>query len=347
MCRETHRSDALLDTCADEAVARIAERQGGVVSTAQLRAVGLGRGGVQLRVRNGRLHPLHRGVYMVGHRRIGLLGHLSAAVWACGGPDAAVVSHRAAAAVHDLLPAPSGAVDVTTLRQSRSTSGVRVHRTSTLDPRIDVTHRDGLPVTAVARTIADLAATMAPHRLERACHRAEHLRLLDRTEPHTVRGARRLRAALETLATREPDLTRSDLQERFLSLVAQHHLPRPRTNTRIAGHEADFVWPAHRLIVETDGAATHLTAHAFEDDRKRDADHTLAGYRVVRFTWRQITQEPAAVARTCEPCSRARSGSRSSTARTSASAPPSRTRPRSPGAGRERCASGRRSPARR
>ena len=62
-------------------------------------------------------------------------------------------------------------------------------------------------------------------------------------------------------------------------------------------YEADFHWPDHNLIVETDGAATHLTPAAFEQDRARDAHLTALGYRVVRVTWRQLTERPHEVAR--------------------------------------------------
>jgi very-short-patch-repair endonuclease len=64
----------------------------------------------------------------------------------------------------------------------------------------------------------------------------------------------------------------------------------------VAGYEVDFHWPEHNLIVETDGAATHLTPTAFERDRARDAHLTALGYRVIRITWRQLTERPQAVA---------------------------------------------------
>jgi very-short-patch-repair endonuclease len=86
----------------------------------------------------------------------------------------------------------------------------------------------------------------------------------------------------------------------MLALVAQYGLPRPLVNTVVEGHEVDFYWPHARLIVETDGAATHLTPTAFEADRIRDAELTVAGYRVVRFTWRQLTERPAETARILE-----------------------------------------------
>jgi very-short-patch-repair endonuclease len=88
----------------------------------------------------------------------------------------------------------------------------------------------------------------------------------------------------------------SEFEERFLALVARYKLPRPRTNARVAGYEVDFFWPDHNLIVETDGAATHLTPTAFEKDRARDAQLTALGYRVIRVTWRQLTERPQEVA---------------------------------------------------
>ena len=68
-------------------------------------------------------------------------------------------------------------------------------------------------------------------------------------------------------------------------------------NATVEGHEVDFYWPEHNLIVETDGAATHLTPTAFEHDRHRDAQLTADGHRVIRITWRQLTEQPHEVAR--------------------------------------------------
>ena len=112
------------------------------------------------------------------------------------------------------------------------------------------------------------------------------------------RRTRGLEAILAELAVRDPHLTRSDLEVLFLALVDRLDLPRPRINVVVAGFEVDFLWRDERLVVETDGAATHLTRAAFERDRRRDAAHTVAGYRVVRFTWRRVVEEPRDVAAT-------------------------------------------------
>jgi len=268
------------------------------VSTGQLRALGLDRGAVAWRVKRARLHPVHRGVYAVGHARLTLRGRLWAAVLACGGAGAAAVSHRCAAAVWDLLPPPSGPVEVTTLARSASTPRIRVHRSRTLDPLTDIVLDDGLPVTNPTRTLLDLADVLTPLRLARTCHRAELLRQLDAAAllvPVAGRRSIALTKAVNDLAIRGPEITRSELELRFLELISDHGLPRPEVNARVCGFEVDFLWQHAHLIVETDGAASHLTPAAFEDDRRRDAVLQVAGYRVVRFTYRQVTSQPQSV----------------------------------------------------
>jgi hypothetical protein len=118
VCGEQHDSHALLHTPGDPEVAAIAARQEGMISTEQLLAAGLGRGGISWRVRRGRLHPYCRGVYSVGHARVVGRARLWAAILACGGPLLATLSHRTAAAVCELLRMPAGKIDVITLRQS-------------------------------------------------------------------------------------------------------------------------------------------------------------------------------------------------------------------------------------
>ena len=82
----------------------------------------------------------------------------------------------------------------------------------------------------------------------------------------------------------------------MLTLIERIGLPSPRTNVRVLGYEVDFLWPDARLVVETDGYGSHGTRRAFERDRQRDARLTAAGYRVLRFTWWQLANEPEVVA---------------------------------------------------
>ena len=229
------------------------------MSFAQLRELGFARHAVAHRREQGRLHRVHRGVYAVGHARLTPRARL----WAAVLTEVGALSHRSAAELWDLLPAPGVVVDVVTGGESRSTAALRVHRSATLRP-CDVVVLEGLPVTTVARTLVDLAGILAPHRLRRIVHRAETLRVLDvaRVDELLARGrpkgTKALRAALASLAAAEPDVTRSELEERFLALVAAAGLPAPRTNTLVHGHEVDFLW---RQVVETpDVVARRLRA---------------------------------------------------------------------------------------
>jgi very-short-patch-repair endonuclease len=92
--------------------------------------------------------------------------------------------------------------------------------------------------------------------------------------------------------------TRSALERRFLRLCRRHRISAPRVNVRVDRFVVDFLWPDARLIVEVDGYEFHGARASFEADRARDATLTRHGFRVVRFTYRQVTEEPARVAAT-------------------------------------------------
>lgn len=81
-CRLIHQMDGQLDTVAiDIRIARLAERQHGVIARAQLVALGLGRGAIESRIRRGWLHPVHHGVYAVGYRNLSAREGWMAACW--------------------------------------------------------------------------------------------------------------------------------------------------------------------------------------------------------------------------------------------------------------------------
>jgi Protein of unknown function (DUF559) len=285
------------------ALADLAARQHGVVSLAQLRAVGLGARGAQHRAGLGALHRVHRGVYAVGHRLLTPDGARMAAVLACG--SGAVLSHRSAAAAWGLRPTSRTHAEVTTTRRVRGDRpGIQVHHAHAL-PAQDTTTLRGIPITSVARTLADLAAVLGPAALERAVHQAEVLRLLDaRALRDAARGRPGAKALARILEEPDPGDTHRGLEERFLALCRTGGLPLPRMNTHV--HladrliEVDALWPRERLVVELDGRKVHHTARAFEDDRRRDSALAAEGYVVIRLTWRRITNEAGAVAAECQ-----------------------------------------------
>jgi hypothetical protein len=250
------------------------------VSRRQLRALGVNDSAVAYRLRVGRLHRLHVGVFAVGHVALGPRGRWLAAVLACG--DGAVLSHAAAGAVWGIRPSAAVRIDVTVgTAAGRSDRRLRVHR-----------------------TILDLAASLQTRPLERLLDQAENARLTDvasldalaRAHPRH-RGARRLQAALHD-HTPGTTLTRSELEERFLALCDRAGIERPLVNHHVEGKERDFVCPTHRLVIEADRWRHHRSREAFENDRHRDAALLEAGWRTLRFTHRQLTDDARMVANT-------------------------------------------------
>jgi very-short-patch-repair endonuclease len=252
----------------DMEVARIAARQHGVVSFAQIVAAGIGKNAIGRRVGRGYLHRVHRGVYAVGHVGLSLEGRWMAAVLACG--EGAVLSHGTAAVHWGLLRPLPGPVDITVPTDAgrRRRAGIRLRRRPALG-RGDVTIRRGIPVTTPARTVADLPGSVAPRLARRARRQAEVLGL-----------------PLDGVAS---DRSRSDLEGDFLDLCRRNRLPVPEVNVRVGPWTVDFLWPDRHLVVETDSYLYHRGKVAFEDDRERDLGLRALGYDVVRLSERHLT----------------------------------------------------------
>jgi very-short-patch-repair endonuclease len=261
----------------DRAVAEIAARQHGVVSIDQLHAVGLGKDMITRRLKAGRLHRVHRGVYAVGHPGISLQGRWMGAVLALG--EGALLSHRSAACLWGLLP--TGAKDETHVTVCgsggrRRRTDIRVHRSTSLEPS-ERRSRLGIPVTSPARTLSDLRRGLSPQEWRRAARQAAVLGFnigSDAAQPST----------------------RSELESLFLTLCRRYRLPEPEVNVRIGGFLVDFVWRDRRLIVETDGYRYHRGRVAFDDDRARDLHLRTLGYEVIRLTYDQVTKRPGEIA---------------------------------------------------
>lgn len=285
-----------------EGIAELAERQHGVLSTAQLYALGFSKDWVMGRVATGWLHRMHHGVYAVGHRSLSMRGHWMAAVLACS--EGAVLSHADAAALWTIRPKMGTApIDVTlrTRAGRRRRTGIRVHRPRRL-PEDELSTHHGIPCTAPARTILDLASVVGSRPLERAIDEGDRLalvladdliKLLRRHRGHP--GARALRGVLARHQV-GTTATRSELEERFLALCRKQRLPQPEVNVPLLDYVVDFLWRDAKLVVEVDGRATHGTREAFQADRDRDGRLAVAGYRVLRFTWWDVTRRPAVVA---------------------------------------------------
>jgi very-short-patch-repair endonuclease len=273
-------------------------RPHGVVARDQLIAVGITPKLIDNRVAARWLRPMYRGVYAVGPVQSDDAPYL-AAVLACGDP--AVLGLQPAGYLWRMIRnEPRGPVDVLVpAPRCPRHRGIRVHRVQPLRPD-GVTRLRKIPVTTPARTLLDLAGVLPSRELEQA------IALAERTHAGTQRGllallarypARPGTAKLRELldGARDPALTRSEAEERFLELVRRGGLLAPETNVYLHGYELDFLWREERVAVEVNGFAFHGDHSAFEADRRRDAELAVAGIQVIRVTWRQIRDEPEAI----------------------------------------------------
>jgi very-short-patch-repair endonuclease len=280
-------------------IARIVARQHGVVARRQLIRLGLSEDAIERRVTAERLFVVQPFAYSL-IPEVPVRGRMMAAVITCA-PGAAL-SHRAAAAVWDLGPWPTGLIDVTAPVRRRPRRGLRIHEAA-----VRRVVRDGFPITTVARTLVDQASHLPLGRLRDQFEAAERLGLLDvvgvEEQMRGRRGAKKIRLILAELTAPEP--TRSELERAFRRLCRDAALPSPAFNVSLLGYDVDVHWPNTNVVVELDSWEFHRTRHAFEDDRRKAAVLAAGGYLVLRFTWRQVLDEPelvaAAISRRLQP----------------------------------------------
>jgi very-short-patch-repair endonuclease len=272
-----------------EGLARLAARQYGVVTRADLTALGLDRGRVQREVAAARLIRLHPGVYAVGHTSLSREGRWMAAVLACG--EGAVLSHASAAILWGLADRREAVPHVTVPRRLRP-PGVIAHR-GRLAPA-DRRRRHGIPVTSPSRTIVDQAQELDDIEIERLLREAQFRGLFHAgaiRDALTRRPSRTLRELLDDL-----NATQSMLEDAFLRLCRRFHIPPPRAQVRRGRRRPDFVWTEHRLVVEVDSWAAHSTPHAFQADRTLSNAVQLSGWMILRFTYTDVRRRAPMVA---------------------------------------------------
>jgi very-short-patch-repair endonuclease len=235
---------------------------------------------------NGRLIPVHRGVYAVGHRSSNPIERVHAELLVGG--DRAALTGAAALVLWGIWKHWPDRPEIV-VPGDRRPSGLIAHRSITLRER-DFAVIQGLRVTSAARTLLDAAPRLTEKQLTRAVNdlRLRKLvtlpALIDVIERNpTHRGVTLLRPLLEIA---QPEPTRSELEDAFLQLVLRHRLPVPQMNVHVCGHRVDAYFPQQRLIVELDGWESHGMRTAFVEDRRKDAEILAAsGIPTVRFVY--------------------------------------------------------------
>jgi len=261
-------------------LAELAARQHGVLTANQL---GMSSSSITKRVRSGTLHRVHHGVYALGHDRLSQNGEFMAAVLAAGkgaalcGLSAAVywkAWRRKVDEIHVLVP-----------RAHRPHPGFVVHTTRRIYPS-DVIEHDGIPVTTMARTLVDLTDVLTAHQLANVIHEAAFRNRFNRQATYAAmarsNGRRNLARLAQALKAEGPG-TRSDLEDRFLSLIGDLN---PEVNPKLEGLEVDA--KIGNLVIEIDGPA-HNRPRTRREDATRDAILHAAGYSVLRLTPDDLT----------------------------------------------------------
>lgn len=284
-----------------------ARARGGVVTTGEAIAIGMSRTTLARRVDSGILKRIKPGVFLLAGTEDEHDAYLEAACRRLG----AVVSHESAGRLHRLNGLPWIKPTVTVPhRHSKVFAGVIVHQSTDLADDQLVSIR-GLKTTTPERTIIDLAASVSEVRLDWILDRALSSSIVDldklsflfaslgrRGKPGT--GAMRRMLEKRGQPYQLPDTV---LEQRLLSIIENAGLPRPEPQFTppwllpTAGR-VDLGYPEKKLIIEGDSRKWHLLLESFENDRQRDNQAQLAGWRILRFTWRQITQEPEMIAAT-------------------------------------------------
>jgi hypothetical protein len=243
------------------------------------------------------LHLVFPGVYSLGHADLSREARWIAAVYAAG--KHAALGHRSATALLELRRYAPPIPQVIVPRRHRPIAGIELHSCRRLDPR-DVTEFRGIPVTTVARTLVDLTDSLTAEELANLIHEAAFRNRFNLTATRAAmqrangrHNLDRLHEAIEAHLAGSAG-TMSGNETAFLALLARNGIPKPIANTHVLGHRVDCVWPDLKLVVEVDGPG-HRRPRTRRQDEQRDRELEAAGYRVLRFTDRQIELRPADV----------------------------------------------------
>lgn len=294
-----------MDTTADGAVAHRFERQHGLITAAQARQAGLTRSAIRHRVAAGRWVRRQPGVYQLVGTASTWESRLLARVLAAG-PEA-LATHRSSAALWQLDGSRLGLPELSIAegRRFHGPPGVRVHRSGDLH-LVTPVMRSGVPTTPVARTLLDLGGVVPAPLLHLAVDDARRRgladwdALLDTLVAHARRGRRgvgSLRALLQAHGD-EVRATDSGFERLVISSLGSAGLPAPLLQhpVELGGrrYRIDLAYPERRLAIELDGAV-HLRRDVWEADHERQNALVLAGWTVLRFTWREYERRPADV----------------------------------------------------
>lgn len=276
-----------------ELVRKQGERQAGRVSYAQLRALGVGRGAIEVWIKRQTLVRVLPHVYALGHRAPSREGDLWAAVLYAG-PYAAL-SHATAAQWRGLIDYPPAVIEVCSPRRVRSLDGIRVYGRRAVERWL----YNGIPVTSIVQTALDLAAVSELRLVRKALGRLDFRHQLDVAALEAACGSGKpgSRTLRHALAVHQPRLARTNgrLEYDFFEWCEAWRVPLPLVNERLHGVLVDAYWPAHGVVVELDGSDNHSSPAQLGRDRANDLLLRSHGLVVLRYDWDLVHAHPQAV----------------------------------------------------
>jgi hypothetical protein len=285
-------------------VLRFLAENAGVITRSEALALGMKPATLARRVQKGHLVVVGKGLYV----QPGVMEAERTTLLAATHALDAIASHQSAARLHGLDSVGSSDITVTVpVRKSNRFGPATVHQLTDLEEG-EVMMIRGIPTTDPTRTIIDLAAVLGSTALAT---------ILDEAHRKGLTSYEKVAVRLESLARRgKPGVTKlrsvlkprlegfvvseSALETRLHALISRAGLPLPTAQFRppwlkSVNGRVDLAYVDERLIVEGDSRRFHGTPESFQADRHRDNLAQLAGWRILRFTWEDITRRPSYV----------------------------------------------------
>lgn len=313
--RESAIIQLMSDMTIDAAALRLMIGQHSYARTRQLRELGFSQDQINHRVDAGVYERITRGLLALPDRTDTPASLAMRAVLTVSCEVAAARS--TAARLHGLeIPRPDGepetddeqapenielhVVALDRKQRSRTCGNVRIHRTRHL-PEEHLTTVEEVPVTSLARTIADCAVGLdqwsALHMVDSVALTKSERRRVHRTCAELSNGRAGIRAIVVVTASDGEQRFRSVLERTAYAVLAAHHIPAGEWNvaihdTRGRVREVDLCYRSEALIVEFDGLRFHRSGSAAQRDRSTDRRLVTAGWRVLRFTWQDVVHRP-------------------------------------------------------
>lgn len=284
-----------------------AKRHGGIITRHEAAALGVTTSTLQRRIDDGVFVRVASGVFALPGAATRPDLSMRAACRHLG----AIVSHESAGVIHGFEPIDENVASVTVShRGTNRFPGVVVHQSTDLRPE----HIETIgqwTLTNPTRTLIDLAQVLKRGRLERVVDNAlagskvEIDTLIDLFDSLARKGKKGTKAMRDILDRRVdgPQISATELEHLLLGVIRRAGLPEPNREfsapwlKQIEGR-VDLAYPDARIVIEADSRRWHTMFDAFEVDRRRDNAAQLAGWVVLRFTWRMVVDRPSEVVST-------------------------------------------------